>query len=317
MKAYKVILPLILLLLILSPVFARINIHGVDFYLTKGALAPEETRFNRGETVYVVASPPIQGATIEVEVLLIFPPGSGRQPLTLLPRIQVNLQSEKILTQWNVPSNAIEGTYSVRIRAWRPGDPQPTEGELPFEVGSECLILGVPCWLFAVAIILAVGAVAVVVTRKPTPPTGGAGLPEIEARGIGGAETVIVREPGTIAIKQPSGETITVVAHLEAGGRMIPIDRLPRVYGREDFRGLVTGETLNVISRRHFEIGYDYTQGSFYIMDLGSKNGTYLNGEDIRGKGRVSLKNGDTISVAGVLNLRFATGPGSSPPSLF
>ncbi|QOJ79797.1 FHA domain-containing protein [Infirmifilum lucidum] len=98
---------------------------------------------------------------------------------------------------------------------------------------------------------------------------------------------------------------------------MIPIDRLPRVYGREDFRGLVTGETLNVISRRHFEIGYDYTQGSFYIMDLGSKNGTYLNGEDIRGKGRVSLKNGDTISVAGVLNLRFATGPGSSPPSLF
>jgi serine/threonine protein kinase len=105
----------------------------------------------------------------------------------------------------------------------------------------------------------------------------------------------------------PSVETMAPTALLQAADTLISITRLPREFGRADFVNVTPREMIKAISRRHFMIGYDYSQGTFYIQDLGSTNGTYVNGVDIRGKGLVPLKNGDRINVAGVLDLTFVS----------
>ena len=44
------------------------------------------------------------------------------------------------------------------------------------------------------------------------------------------------------------------------------------------------------ISRKHVRLFY--RDGKWYVEDLGSRNGTYINGEDIRGRGAVEVKPG-------------------------
>jgi pSer/pThr/pTyr-binding forkhead associated (FHA) protein len=45
----------------------------------------------------------------------------------------------------------------------------------------------------------------------------------------------------------------------------------------------------------------------WYIEDLGSQYGTYVNGRDIRDAGEVKLNPGDVISLGGVFTLVFQT----------
>ncbi|MCC6021197.1 MAG: FHA domain-containing protein [Thermoproteaceae archaeon] len=67
-------------------------------------------------------------------------------------------------------------------------------------------------------------------------------------------------------------------------------------YGRQDFLDLKAAEC---ISRRHFALKYE--GGVLYIADLGSKNGTKVNGVDIRDSGWIPLKPGDVVEVADVI----------------
>jgi hypothetical protein len=76
-----------------------------------------------------------------------------------------------------------------------------------------------------------------------------------------------------------------------------------RVIGRGDLARALSLDDLVLISRRHFEVKLDDEQ--FYVEDLGSANGTHLNGEDISGKGLVSLNNDDIIEPAGAISLKF------------
>lgn len=76
-----------------------------------------------------------------------------------------------------------------------------------------------------------------------------------------------------------------------------------RVMGRGDLARALGLDELGLISRRHFEIKSEEEQ--FYIEDMGSANGTRLNGADISGKGPVSLNNGDVIEPAGAICLKF------------
>jgi hypothetical protein len=76
-----------------------------------------------------------------------------------------------------------------------------------------------------------------------------------------------------------------------------------KVIGRGDLARALSLDDLGLISRRHFEIKPDGEQ--FYVKDLGSANGTRLNGEDISGKGPVSLDDGDIIEPAGAVPLKF------------
>jgi len=62
---------------------------------------------------------------------------------------------------------------------------------------------------------------------------------------------------------------------------------------------------LNHISEAHAVIRRK-TDG-WYIEDLGSQYGTYVNGRDVRGTGEVKLNPGDVISLGGVFTLVFQT----------
>jgi len=140
--------------------------------------------------------------------------------------------------------------------------------------------------------------------RKPAE-AGPAPMPLPSLQTPPGTVTKVV-QPGTIAITPPSGGTIMVSAWLQAPGGALPITSLPQTFGRDDFRSLVSPHLLDTISRRHFTIGYDYVSGHFVVWDEGSRNGTYVNGVDIRGKGPVPLKYGDVIAPANAIQLKFA-----------
>jgi hypothetical protein len=295
-------------LLLAASIHAAVKAFNVTFYLANTPGGSEVTIFKKGETVYVYASPPPEGTTLVIEVRLIYPSEAGRTPIVLLARRTVRLSGTTLLTTHVIQDTDPEGTYAIRILVTDPATGDSRDVDLSFDVRSP-----IPWELIVPLIVVAAAGTAgflvirhrrlkqvtLVQAAPPAPP---------------GFETQIV-QPGTITIRAPTGGTMTLTAILQAGTQSIPITRLPQEFGRADFVNIAPKETINAISRKHFMIGYDYSQGTFYIQDLGSTNGTYVNGVDIRGKGLVPLKNGDRISVAGVLDLTFVSSPaGSSQP---
>jgi pSer/pThr/pTyr-binding forkhead associated (FHA) protein len=81
------------------------------------------------------------------------------------------------------------------------------------------------------------------------------------------------------------------------------IKEFEKIFGREDFLGMALTDDLLFIGKRHFKI--TKMDDGFYIEDLDTKNGTKLNGEEIRGSGKVKLENGDEILVAKILNISY------------
>jgi len=88
----------------------------------------------------------------------------------------------------------------------------------------------------------------------------------------------------------PNGEQLTITQH-------------DRIFGREDFLGLIISEKLLLVGKKHFKLTLN--DDGFYIADLNSKNGTQINGEEIKGKGNILLKDGDQISVAKTLKILY------------
>ena len=86
-------------------------------------------------------------------------------------------------------------------------------------------------------------------------------------------------------------------------GMEIQLDGNGRVIGRGDLARALSLDELGLISRQHFEVKAEDEQ--FFIEDLGSSNGTRLNGEDISGKGQVGLNDDDVIEPAGAILLKF------------
>ena len=86
-------------------------------------------------------------------------------------------------------------------------------------------------------------------------------------------------------------------------GYTIPIAESSVEFGRDHFKPYLPPDTVKFISVRHFRIYY--VGGQWYIEDLGSTNGTLLNGQEIRKKWPMPLKPGDVISPAGAINLVF------------
>ncbi|MCZ7396970.1 MAG: FHA domain-containing protein [Candidatus Methanoperedens sp.] len=83
----------------------------------------------------------------------------------------------------------------------------------------------------------------------------------------------------------------------------IKITEPEKIVGREDFVGAIPADDLQFIGRKHFKI--IKMDNGLYIEDLDSANGTKLNGDEIKGAGRIELKDGDEILVADILKLRY------------
>jgi len=64
------------------------------------------------------------------------------------------------------------------------------------------------------------------------------------------------------------------------------------------------------VSRQHAEI--THTPGGYYLRDLGSKNGTYLNGEAISDKPH-PIRNGDEIGIALCAKMTFIEDDATAP----
>jgi uncharacterized membrane protein YraQ (UPF0718 family) len=81
------------------------------------------------------------------------------------------------------------------------------------------------------------------------------------------------------------------------------IKEYERVFGREDFIGVAVPDDLLYVGKEHFKI--TKKSDGYYIEDLNTKNGTQINGEEIKGKGKRKLKNEDNILIAQTLNIKY------------
>ncbi|TLN08512.1 FHA domain-containing protein [bacterium] len=84
-------------------------------------------------------------------------------------------------------------------------------------------------------------------------------------------------------------------------GQQIRLDRVIYIGRGEDNQVNLTG---SFASHRHARI--IFRAGNYFLEDLGSTNGTYING--VRITDPMQLRDGDLIKVAGVA-LRFVSAP--------
>jgi hypothetical protein len=95
----------------------------------------------------------------------------------------------------------------------------------------------------------------------------------------------------------PSGASICVLRGFYEGFE-VPVDRDWLVIGRGRGADVVLAE--QTISRAHAAVGFDGEE--FFVQDLGSTNGTWVNGKRLR---RAALRDGDGVQL-GKLKLRVA-----------
>ena len=110
---------------------------------------------------------------------------------------------------------------------------------------------------------------------------------------VGSAAAAEEREVGPV----PSGATVRVLRGFYEGLE-VPIDQDWVVIGRGRSADVVIAEPT--ISRAHAAIGYD--GGGFFMQDLGSTNGTRVNGKR---ELRVALEDADELQL-GKLRLQIA-----------
>jgi len=116
------------------------------------------------------------------------------------------------------------------------------------------------------------------------------------------------RQPLVELFEQPSAPSLSpvrgaAVAILElSNGLRIRLGGESEIFGRAQVARSLGLDKLGAISRQHFKITFE--DGKPFIEDMGSANGTTVNGRDIRGAGPVGLQDGDVIEMAGKVSLK-------------
>ena len=95
----------------------------------------------------------------------------------------------------------------------------------------------------------------------------------------------------------------------------IVIDAEAKVVGRVELLNYLNSSAVdpNIVSRKHFSILYENEKyhiedGTTIVQEKPSSNHTFINGEDITGKGKRELTDGTVIDIAeGKLKLTFKT----------
>jgi ABC-type multidrug transport system ATPase subunit len=122
--------------------------------------------------------------------------------------------------------------------------------------------------------------------------------PRREERGPGVAPPRVARGP---AVPPQPAEGISEGTLLYGGGRL-RLGRSPVTVGRAEDNTICIASDR--VSRHH--ASFEPTAEGYSVTDLGTRNGTYLNGERLRGERRL-LTSGDTVTIGGE-PIRFLAG---------
>lgn len=138
------------------------------------------------------------------------------------------------------------------------------------------------------------------VSRQATAPaTATPPLPDATMIAGGNAQATMMAIP--VAKSQPSLSILQSPPELALGSK-IPLQPLPFVVGRVE--GSLLLKEPN-ISRRHAEISFDAARQVYFITDLNSSNGTFVNGQRIPVGQPVQLINGAVINFGPNVSVRF------------
>jgi DNA-binding winged helix-turn-helix (wHTH) protein len=109
-------------------------------------------------------------------------------------------------------------------------------------------------------------------------------------------------------MQEHANSPLLVVYKGALAGNRWPVRGEPITLGRAQDCDIVLPERQ--ISRYHARIEQD--EAGFIIRDLGSKNGTFVNGEAVRDQ-PYRLRDGDEIELANVLQIGFVAGEATMP----
>jgi hypothetical protein len=115
------------------------------------------------------------------------------------------------------------------------------------------------------------------------------------------AAATVPSQPATLTPVTMPVEVGMAARLISSTGTTMPVIGGP--LGRRNFQALTSPDMAGTISRQHLRITFEDRR--FFIEDLGSTNGTRVNGSEIRGTGRRPIEDGDDIEVAGALKMTF------------
>ena len=283
--------------------------------------APKST-FNVGESLYVTLRLQSQtSATCNVNVVVTGKTPSGATETLYSGSLTLNDYQSSYLPLINPISDTTPaGTWTIIVTITNPttgqsgsasfevligASPTPTPSPSPSPISP----LLISIIIAVVIIIAAIGAV--IYLRRPSTQRQATTSQQPPQATAPPTPRPSVTGPTVVAERREATKVGVVLYRLRLpNGNEIPVTDVVKVFGRETFeRYGVPPEALQMISREerggHFRI---FLRGNkWYVEDLNSTNGTLLNGKEIKGKGPQELKNGDTISPAGVLDLKFIT----------
>jgi hypothetical protein len=180
--------------------------------------------------------------------------------------------------------------------------------------GNVTIAVNTPWTLYLLIGLLVAAALAIafLVSKRflfkpqPVKQHSGGGTSFTQARTIEYPQTKPIEYPQAKTTVQPVTEPVTTLSTARlvmAGASDILLSQQFRTIGRADLAVAVPFDKRTLVSRQHFTL--DNKNGTWYIEDSGSSNGTKLNGSEIKGTGQHALKEGDKIDVAGLLTITF------------
>lgn len=262
--------------------------------------------FARYSTGGLHSAPVVDGTTAEEAGQAIWSSMSGGTVLDAdLNGLEIDRSKNEVLLR--VTYGQVEDTLTLYTQDLpqpvpedpgpEPDDPGPDDPEPEPEPGSEQSWL--PIVLIAAAAVIAVGIGAFFLVRKKKraaqPP-----LPEPEPEPEPAAEPEEAAAPPPAAEARrpaaPAGCTVilTPLGHGDVP-RLVPLpDQKPVVLGRDSTRADVVLDSRDSrLSGAHCQLMRDGKK--LYASDLGSTNGSFINGVPIQGKRWMPLSEGDTL----------------------
>jgi len=273
---------------------------AVGVEVLPGRYTVKATAFGR-EYTQTVEVKPSQNQTVTIQVptavLNIVVLDDDRRPIDrYVTAVEISGPISQSFSMSPRDLEVLAGQYTIRVRALnkessaeielQPGEVKTVEVVVPGTAGLDFGGSRIPLPTLA----LYAGAVLAVVIA------GIFAAVKLRRRGV---QTREAPPPMQVVSRPPVGEAGAVGDFcLEYAGGVIPLSSYT-VVGRGDFSGLPE-RVLEMVEEKHFAVYY--REGEWWVEDLGSRRGTYLNGVRVK---KERLREGDVISPGAAVAVVF------------